>query len=328
MPRLTAEGVRDIVIDRMVNAIYPVGARLPTSRELAQEIGAHRNTVSKAYGLLAELGLVVSTPGRGTFAISTVDPAQQSVLRDRLHGELDNLISTSRRLGVPEEDLRKIINERIARVYQHPKWRGVFVECNQSDVDGAIAEIEASTGIRLQPLLLDQVRARATEVVAQYDIVFTNLIHLKEVSSFLDGHREEVRIVGIYTEPDEAAIVEIAGIEPGSTVGIVVDSPEGVRRFTDQVTAFTTPASVQAIMSTHDADIIQLASEVDVIVHSRSRESQLKRLDLEIKTIPLPFHVSRQSALRVIETQNAVDGSRSASAMSNATRRMVHIADS
>lgn len=45
----------------------PPGARLPPTRSLAQEMGAHRNTIVRAYEDLEAAGFVVSTVGRGTF---------------------------------------------------------------------------------------------------------------------------------------------------------------------------------------------------------------------------------------------------------------------
>jgi GntR family transcriptional regulator/MocR family aminotransferase len=43
------------------------GHRLPPTRALAQRLGAHRNTVVRAYRELEDAGFVVSTVGRGTF---------------------------------------------------------------------------------------------------------------------------------------------------------------------------------------------------------------------------------------------------------------------
>ena len=61
------------MLDRLASGLYPPGCRLPTSRELAEELGVHRNTVAKAYKSLVDLGVVSSTPGRGTFAAARLD---------------------------------------------------------------------------------------------------------------------------------------------------------------------------------------------------------------------------------------------------------------
>ena len=61
----------DQVATRIRSGAFPAGHRLPPSRALALEIGAHRNTVVRAYEDLEAAGLVRSTVGRGTF----VEPA-------------------------------------------------------------------------------------------------------------------------------------------------------------------------------------------------------------------------------------------------------------
>ncbi|MGH2618201.1 MAG: hypothetical protein ACRDJC_23480, partial [Thermomicrobiales bacterium] len=50
-----------------------------------------------------------------------------------------------------------------------------------------------------------------------------------------------------------------------------------------------------------NAEILQLAEAVDTIVCSRSRTSQVQSLNVGVPIIPLPFHVSQQSASRVLE---------------------------
>jgi GntR family transcriptional regulator/MocR family aminotransferase len=50
------------------------GARLPTIRALAAELGVHRDTVALAYEELAREGLIEATVGRGTFVRESVPP--------------------------------------------------------------------------------------------------------------------------------------------------------------------------------------------------------------------------------------------------------------
>ena len=52
---------------RIRGGTFPPGHRLPPTRRLADELGAHRNTVVRAYENLEAAGFVTSTVGRGTF---------------------------------------------------------------------------------------------------------------------------------------------------------------------------------------------------------------------------------------------------------------------
>ena len=57
----------EAIASRIRAGTFPAGHRLPPTRSLAAEIGAHRNTVVRAYENLETAGFVVSTVGRGTF---------------------------------------------------------------------------------------------------------------------------------------------------------------------------------------------------------------------------------------------------------------------
>jgi len=57
----------DEVVARIGKGAFPPGFRLPPTRQLADELDVHRNTVVRAYRDLEQAGFVDSTVGRGTF---------------------------------------------------------------------------------------------------------------------------------------------------------------------------------------------------------------------------------------------------------------------
>lgn len=59
--------ISDQISERIRSGVYPEGFQLPPSRQLAGEIGTHRNTVVRAYEELAASAWVTSGVGRGTF---------------------------------------------------------------------------------------------------------------------------------------------------------------------------------------------------------------------------------------------------------------------
>jgi DNA-binding transcriptional regulator YhcF (GntR family) len=296
---LSAHSVRDLIIDRLVTGSYPIGSQLPTSRQLAVELGAHRNTVAKAYQQLAELGLVMVRQGKGTFVVSTHGGGNGSSLASQIHHSIANQIMQARRLGISECDLRATIDQQLAETYGATR-RGLFVECNAGDVEAAVTDIESMTGFRLTPLLLDQIKVNPRKAVDGYDVVVTILAHIKEVSDCLAHSGTHIDVIGVYTLPDEEALGMIAQIEPGSRVGIIVDFPEGVQRFKNQINSVTS-VETKALMTPTTEEIQQLSREVDVIVCNRSRAGQVGSLGLTIPVIELRFHVSRQSMARVTD---------------------------
>jgi DNA-binding transcriptional regulator YhcF (GntR family) len=299
MSQLSAHAVRDIIIDRLASGAHPIGSKLPTSRELAAEIGVHRNTVAKAYQELADLGLVTVRQGRGTFVVALLDTGNGRALTTQIHAGLTDLIMKVRRIGISEHELRDLLDRQITAAYGRVR-RGVFVECNRADVDAAIAEIGTLVSYRLSPMLLQRIQCDPTGAIEGCDVVFTSLFHVKEVSDLLAPIRPDVDVIGVYTQPDEATLNRLARIPLGSSIGIVVSNAEGARRFANQINTVTV-ANTKALVLPSDADIVALAAEVDAFVCSRSRFEQVVALDLPQPAIELQFHVSRQSAMRVAE---------------------------
>jgi GntR family transcriptional regulator len=299
---MNQNAVQDIVsyvLDRLASGLYPPGGRLPTSREMANELGVHRNTVAKAYKSLVDLGVITSTPGRGTFAAARLDLDNRRLHAQQVGDRLAEDILRARRSNISEDDLRRTIDERIATIYHAPPPRGAFIECNVEDLRVAIAEIEQQSDVRLAPVLLDALAADAVGIASNFDVVFTSLFHLLEVRELLAAAKPRRRIIGIHTQPDERGLAEIAQIESDAHVGIVVSNSDGARRFRAQLQTFT-EATLQVLVQPNDEAVKNLARDVDLIVTSRSRAAQIRRLNLSIPLIELSFHISRESANRVV----------------------------
>ncbi len=70
------------------------GVRLPTNRELAQELKIDRSTVARAYLELSQLGLIESHVGRGTF-VSSVSSLSSASARSNLSSSTGKQLSLS-----------------------------------------------------------------------------------------------------------------------------------------------------------------------------------------------------------------------------------------
>ena len=91
------EQVRRAVIDAVRDGRLPAGARLPTVRGLATDLGLAVNTVARAYRDLETAG-VVQTRGRQGSFVAAVDPAD-AVMAAAARGYAD----TARSLGISRE---------------------------------------------------------------------------------------------------------------------------------------------------------------------------------------------------------------------------------
>src|SRR5690606_34590218 len=67
--------IERFIRDEIESGALPAGTRLPSSRALAADVGVSRITADNAYLALASAGLVVTSPGRGTF-VASVPPSR------------------------------------------------------------------------------------------------------------------------------------------------------------------------------------------------------------------------------------------------------------
>jgi GntR family transcriptional regulator len=90
----------------------PSGNQLPTVRDLADELGIHFNTVSRAYQQLEEQGWTSSQPGRGTFVLPResrrAERAQRLDLLDTLTRQYLCLV---KELGFRKKEIQARISE-------------------------------------------------------------------------------------------------------------------------------------------------------------------------------------------------------------------------
>lgn len=73
------EQIRQQITRMAVAGVLPAGTRLPTIRQLANDLGLANGTVAKAYALLESAAVVESRGHRGTYVAEVDDESAVSV---------------------------------------------------------------------------------------------------------------------------------------------------------------------------------------------------------------------------------------------------------
>ncbi len=94
-------GLRRLIVTGML----PPDGRLPSVRELAQQLAINPNTIQRAYRELERDGYIVSIPGKGSFAVqgNEADDSRRRELLERF----EELAAELRWMGVSVEELRE-----------------------------------------------------------------------------------------------------------------------------------------------------------------------------------------------------------------------------
>ena len=91
---------RDIALGRLARE-----EKLPTVRQLAQQLAINPNTIAKAYRQLEQEGIIVTKAGAGAFVASLDSNLSRTVRRKLICDELERIIVTAFHMQIDKETL-------------------------------------------------------------------------------------------------------------------------------------------------------------------------------------------------------------------------------
>lgn len=207
---------------------YSPGCQLPSTRQLAQWTGLHRNTINKVYQQLKQSGLVESRGGSGMYVS---EPNQNSAISElplqTVRQSLDNLLGfgcslvEARELFLAEIDWRLSCNAQLLITYGHedPGVATIMAE-----------ELERRLSIVVQMVAVEEL-AQVLEHTSAGTIV-TNR-YLLDVTRKAVGDRH-VRVIAIDIYDYKREIDHIRQLPVGSFLGLVSIST-GVLRLAESL---------------------------------------------------------------------------------------------
>ncbi|WP_020668088.1 GntR family transcriptional regulator [Amycolatopsis nigrescens] len=104
------EQVRAGLAGRINDGSLPVGAKLPTVRKLAADLGIAPNTIARAYRELEEAGLIETRGRAGSFVGASGDES-----RRRAQQAAVEYAAIARRLGLSTEEALTIVRAALDR---------------------------------------------------------------------------------------------------------------------------------------------------------------------------------------------------------------------
>ena len=109
-PRPIYEQIMDELRKMIISGVFAPDEKLPSVRELAQQLAINPNTIQRAYRELELTGYIYSVAGKGNFAAPRHD-----VDEGRKKALLDSLAETARELrylGVSDEEIVRTLEGR------------------------------------------------------------------------------------------------------------------------------------------------------------------------------------------------------------------------
>ena len=242
------------------------GARLPPVRELGGALRVNPNTIRAVYRRLADAGYVTSRHGAGTHV---ADRPPQRRGAEALAGIVAEMIRRAARAGFTADELASATFAAASeRKRPGPIVRVLFAECTAADAAYDAEQLnDAFAGtIEAEGALLDDLPERLERF--HYDLVATTTFHADEAQALVHG---VVPVVAMIVGPGYIDLVhEIAGLPPGSRVGLVCATPRGIDNIAETL-ALSGTQGIELIPATigADEDLALLDRTADIVLLSR-----------------------------------------------------------
>ncbi len=104
-------------------AVAP-GDRLPSVRQLAQELAVNQNTILRVYERLTVEGLLERRHGDGTYVADHLPVGQMKAQRLLVRTEVDRLVQRVQTLGLGADELCKLVKQAFEELAAGQKQKG------------------------------------------------------------------------------------------------------------------------------------------------------------------------------------------------------------
>ena len=242
------------------------GSRLPPVRELGAALRVNPNTIRAVYRRLADAGYVTSRHGAGTHV---ADRPPQRRAAEALAGVVAELLRRAAHAGFTADEVAAATFAAASeRKRPGPLVRVLFAECTNADA-GYDAErlVDAFPGlVEVEGTLIDDLPDRLDRF--HYDLVATTTFHADECQVLAAGR---IPVVAMLVGPGYLELVhEIAGLQPGSRVGLVCASERGAENILDVLRlAGTTGVEIVPALTDDDEALRAVDDTSDLILMSR-----------------------------------------------------------
>lgn len=265
-----------------------VGERMPTERELSENLKVSRNTVSTAYDELEQEGVLKSYQGRGTFVAEEANPWKVQNIRQKIMKFIDLGFEEAIESGMDANEFLEIVIQRVREKKKlMSKITAVYVECNIEQSRMFSKQIMESTNMNVIPFTLDDIRDitdSTREIIERSQVIIATFNHVNEVVKLTKKFKKE--IIGVAINVNLETIVKIARYPKDTRFAFICISNE----FMFKARAVLEKAglgniNIQFTNSTDERKITKTIDDVDVIIVSPGRYKDVQSHNVNNKYV-------------------------------------------
>ncbi len=288
---VTVNEVKQAITRRISVGLHPRGSQLPSVRTLADELGANRNTVNKAYRQLSEQGMIRLSPSRKSFVVGA-NAIAIGAGDTQIYQQAMDVVWQAMAAGVPRERLLDDLSGIIDSVYGSHQLKIKFIECNQHDTTELATELTNLIGEPVEPCLLDYAVANVGTFAQPSDLIVTTFHHLAEVSRAFVKHAD--KIIGVDTRPSHRTLLAIARMH-ASRITLVCTLENTAQMLRHIINSYHPKLGIDVVLIDDTAAVKRVARSSTHIVVTRTCAQEFTTLTRKQSSLVIEFCIDEQS---------------------------------
>ncbi|MGG7163027.1 GntR family transcriptional regulator [Clostridium ihumii] len=282
--------VKKQIMDLIKEGNLKVGTKMPTERELSQELNISRNTISTAYNQLENVGVLKSIQGKGTFVAEEVTSWKDQEVKNKLKKFVDLALEEALEIGVEAEDFLEIVIERVQEKKEFmSKITGAFVECNIEQAKMFSKELTNNSNMNIVPLTVSDVEEMNEEtlkVIDKSEVIISAFNHVNEVKNAMKVREIEKEVFGVATNPKLESIVKIARHPYETSFAFICISEEMIFKMKSALSdAGLGDLKVDYFNEPDSEKLSQIVSKYNVLIVTPGRKKDVEKVNSQNKEI-------------------------------------------
>lgn len=280
--------VKKQIMDLIKEGALKVGNKMPTERELSQELKISRNTISAAYKELEINGVLKSIQGKGTFVAEEVVSWKSQDSQKKIIKFVDLAFEEALEIGIEADDFLEIVTNRVKEKKKlMDKITAAFVECNIEQARMFSKQLTKTTNMNAIPLTvgeLENINDEIKDKLHKCQVVIATFNHVNEVNNLLKDYDKEV--LGIAINPNLESIVKIARHPSDTKFAFICLSEEFIFKIKAALeNAGLDDLPVEYFNETDEEKLKGLIDNSDVLIVTPGRYKDVCKLNKENKEI-------------------------------------------
>jgi DNA-binding transcriptional regulator YhcF (GntR family) len=298
--------VKKQIMDLIKNGTLKVGNKMPTERELSENLKVSRNTVSAAYNELEQEGVLKSYQGRGTFVAEEANPWKAQNIKEKIIKFVDLGLEEAIETGMDVDEFLDIVAQRVKEKKEiMSKITALYVECNIEQSRMFSKQLTESTNMNVIPFTLNDImniNEEKKNIIEKCQVIIATFNHVNEVARLTKPFKKEV--IGVAINVDLQTIVKIARYPEETKFGFVCMSQEFMFKARGALEkAGLGNINIQYTNATDKDELKKTTNSSDVIIVSPGRYKDVREIVGEEKEVLRFIYSLDDSSIKALKSK-------------------------